>query len=47
MVRLSEIAAAYADLVEAIEINPVAVLAAGQGVRVLDALVELRGPTLN
>ena len=42
MVRLSEIATGYADLIEAIEINPVTVLAAGQGIRVLDALIELR-----
>jgi acyl-CoA synthetase (NDP forming) len=42
IVRLSQIGAAYAGFIEAIDLNPVAVLAAGQGVRVLDALVELR-----
>jgi hypothetical protein len=42
MVRLSEIATGYAHWIEAIEINPVTVLAAGQGIRVLDALIELR-----
>jgi len=30
---------AYGDLIEAIDLNPVAVLPAGRGVRVLDALV--------
>ncbi|VTU45620.1 acetyl coenzyme A synthetase (ADP forming), alpha domain (plasmid) [Variovorax sp. PBL-E5] len=42
IVRLSQIGAAYAGFIEAIDLNPVTVLAAGQGVRVLDALVELR-----
>lgn len=46
MVRLSEIASVYADLITAIEINPVAVLEAGHGVRVLDALIELRPSSL-
>lgn len=39
LVRLSSIAMAYGDLIEAIDLNPVAVLPAGRGVRVLDALV--------
>jgi len=39
LVRLSSIAVTYGDLVEAIDLNPVAVLPAGRGVRVLDALV--------
>lgn len=43
IVRLSQIGVAYADHIEAIDLNPVAVLAQGKGVRVLDALVELRG----
>jgi len=43
VVRLSQIGRAYSDYIEAIDLNPVAVLARGQGVRVLDALVELRG----
>ena len=45
IVRLSQIGSAYADYLEAIDLNPVAVLARGQGVRVLDALVELRTAT--
>ncbi|PNG56229.1 MULTISPECIES: acetate--CoA ligase family protein [unclassified Variovorax] len=44
IVRLSQIGSAYADHIEAIDLNPVAVLARGEGVRVLDALVELRAP---
>jgi len=39
LVALSSIAGAYGDLIEAIDLNPVAVLAAGRGVKVLDALV--------
>ncbi len=39
LVRLSSIAVTYGDLIEAIDLNPVAVLPAGRGVRVLDALV--------
>ena len=39
LVALSSIALAYGDLIEAIDLNPVAVLPAGRGVRVLDALV--------
>ncbi len=39
LVALSSIAMAYGDLFEAIDLNPVAVLPEGRGVRVLDALV--------
>lgn len=39
LVALSAIAANYGDLIEAVDLNPVAVLEAGRGVRVLDALV--------
>ena len=39
LVKLSSIATAYGDLIEAIDLNPVSVLPAGHGVRVLDALV--------
>ena len=39
LVSLSSIALAYGDLLEAIDLNPVAVLPAGRGVRVLDALI--------
>ena len=39
LVSLSAIAVSYGDLIEAIDLNPVAVLPAGRGVRVLDALV--------
>lgn len=42
IVRLSQIGRAYAEYIEAIDLNPVAVLALGEGVCVLDALVELR-----
>ena len=37
--RLSQLGAAYAEHIEAIDINPVLVLPQGQGVRILDALV--------
>ncbi|VTU18408.1 succinyl-CoA synthetase subunit beta [Variovorax sp. PBS-H4] len=47
IVRLSQIGSAYADYIEAIDLNPVAVLAEGEGVRVLDALVELRRPAFH
>ena len=43
-VRLSQIGAAYADVLETVDLNPVAVLPAGRGVRVLDALVIPRKP---
>jgi acyl-CoA synthetase (NDP forming) len=39
MVALSDLASAYGDRIEAIDLNPVAVLPAGKGVRILDALV--------
>ncbi|MBB1601341.1 acetate--CoA ligase family protein [Variovorax sp. UMC13] len=39
VVRVSEIARAYADVIEAIELNPVAVLREGQGACALDALI--------
>jgi len=39
LVQLSAIGAAYADHLEAVDLNPVSVLPKGQGVRVLDALV--------
>ncbi len=39
LVALSSVAAMYGDLIEAIDLNPVTVLPAGGGVRVLDALV--------
>ena len=44
LVRLSQIGAAYQDLLEAVDLNPVAVLPAGAGARVLDALVIPRKP---
>ncbi|CDZ25825.1 acetate--CoA ligase family protein [Neorhizobium galegae] len=39
LVRLSEFAAHYGDDIEAIDLNPVAVLPDGKGVRILDALI--------
>lgn len=39
MVALSDLASAYGDRLEAIDLNPVAVLPLGKGVRILDALV--------
>lgn len=39
LVALSSLGATYGDLIEAIDLNPVAVLPSGRGVRVLDALV--------
>lgn len=39
MVRLSDLALAHADRIEAIDLNPVSVLPAGRGVRLLDVLV--------
>jgi acetate---CoA ligase (ADP-forming) len=39
LARLSQLGAAYADLLEAVDLNPVAVLPPGQGALVLDALV--------
>ena len=40
--RLGQIGQDYAPYIEAIDLNPVAVLALGQGVRVLDALIIRR-----
>jgi hypothetical protein len=45
LVRLSQLGASYADLLEAVDLNPVAVLQAGRGAIVLDALVVPRTPT--
>ena len=39
MLALSELASTYGDRLEAIDLNPVAVLPLGKGVRILDALV--------
>jgi hypothetical protein len=43
--RLSQLGAAYGDLLEAVDLNPVAVLPSGRGALVLDALVIPRKPT--
>jgi acetate---CoA ligase (ADP-forming) len=45
LARLSQLGAAYADLLEAVDLNPVAVLPAGRGAVVLDALVIPRQPS--
>jgi hypothetical protein len=45
LARLSQIGAAYGDLLEAVDLNPVAVLPQGRGAVVLDALVIPRKPT--
>lgn len=45
LLRLTEVFTAYGDLIEALEINPIAVLDDGQGVRVLDALLIPKAPT--
>ena len=45
LARLSQLGAAYGDLLEAVDLNPVAVLPAGRGAFVLDALVIPRKPT--
>ena len=42
LVRLSELSGDFPDEIESIDINPLAVFAEGQGVKVLDALVVLR-----
>jgi acetate---CoA ligase (ADP-forming) len=42
LVALSDIAASYGDLIDVLELNPVAVLPAGAGVRILDALLVPR-----
>jgi acetate---CoA ligase (ADP-forming) len=39
LVRLSQLGATYADVLEAVDLNPVAVLPPGRGAIVLDALV--------
>jgi acetate---CoA ligase (ADP-forming) len=44
LVRLSQLGASYADVLEAVDLNPVAVLAPGRGAIVLDALVIPRKP---
>ena len=43
IVKVSELAAANADIVEAIEINPLRVMPAGQGTICLDAVIQTRG----
>jgi succinyl-CoA synthetase beta subunit len=45
LVRLSQLGASYADVLEAVDLNPVAVLAPGRGAIVLDALVIPRKTT--
>jgi acetate---CoA ligase (ADP-forming) len=45
LARLSQIGATYGDLLEAVDLNPVAVLPSGRGALVLDALVIPRKPT--
>ena len=45
LARLSQLGAAYGDLLEAVDLNPVAVLPPGRGALVLDALVIPRKPT--
>ena len=42
VVQVSRIALCYGDLIEAVDLNPVKVLARGEGVRVLDALIVPR-----
>ncbi len=42
LVRLSQLAADLGDLVAALDINPLMVLPAGQGVRAVDTLVEVK-----
>jgi acetate---CoA ligase (ADP-forming) len=44
LARLSQVAAAYADDIEAIDLNPVCVGEAGKGVRIVDALLIPRRP---
>ena len=45
LVRLSQLGASYADVLEAVDLNPVAVLTPGRGAIVLDALVIPRKTT--
>jgi hypothetical protein len=44
-VRLSQLGATYEDVLEAVDLNPVAVLEPGRGAIVLDALIIPRIPT--
>jgi acyl-CoA synthetase (NDP forming) len=44
IVRFGEVAAAYGDLIQEADLNPVVVLPAGEGVRILDALILPRRP---
>ena len=46
LARLSQVGAAYAHLLEAVDLNPVAVLPLGRGALVLDALVVPRKPNM-
>jgi succinyl-CoA synthetase beta subunit len=41
LVRLSQLAVDLGDLIAALDINPLVVLPEGQGVRAVDALVEI------
>jgi acyl-CoA synthetase (NDP forming) len=45
LARLSQLGAAYGDLLEAVDLNPVAVLRPGRGALVLDAVVIPQKPT--
>ena len=45
LVRLSQLGATYGDVLEAVDLNPVAVLPPGRGAIVLDALVVPRKTT--
>ncbi|MGO7986414.1 acetate--CoA ligase family protein [Rhizobium leguminosarum] len=45
LVKLSDFAARYGDDIEAVDLNPVAVLPDGEGVRILDALIIARAKT--
>ncbi len=45
LVRLSQLGATYEDVLEAVDLNPVAVLEPGRGAIVLDALIIPRIPT--
>ena len=45
LVRLSQLGPTYGDVLEAVDLNPIAVLEAGRGAIVLDALVIPRTPT--
>jgi acetyltransferase len=41
LVRVSQLAVDLGDLIAALDINPLVVLPSGQGVRAVDALVEV------